>query len=239
MNYYFLAFIPFILIGYQLAVTNILVPYFKKIKIVNELKTRSNWKLIEKKENILRTLYKGTHSKFLSKLYRFFHFIRSKEFIYGEIHFLSFYSILEKAKLADGEVFYDLGSGAGKAVLTAGLFFNVSTACGIELLPPLYHQANSIHNKVKKYLIHKDSIQFIKANFLNYDFYDADVVYVAATCLNDATWEELIEKMNQLKVGARIIVATRTISNKQFDLFYDGIELMSWGLCPVKIYIRI
>lgn len=236
MIYYFILAIPFILIGAQLVLTNIIVPHFKKKRLVNHLKSRSNWALIEKNEIILKNIYQGTHPKIISKSYRFLHFIRNKEFIYGEINYLSFYTLLEKAQLLEGDCFYDLGSGAGKAVLTAGLFFNLSKSCGIELLPPLHNQANNTLKKAKDWLKQKSSIQFINANFLNYDFFDADVLYVAATCLSDTTWEKLIEKMTQLKPGCRIIVATRTIQHKKFDILYRGIELMSWGLCPVTIY---
>ena len=86
-----------------------------------------------------------------------------------------------------------------------------------------------MHNQI-------ENIQFINDSFLDYDFGDADIIYVAATCLNDDTWNLLISKMASLKPSTRIIVATRMIHHEQFECLYQGIELMSWGLCPVKIY---
>ena len=42
--------------------------------------------------------------------------------------------------------------------------------------------------------------------------------------------------MAHLNPGTRIIVATKSIQHVRFEMIYQGIELMSWGLCPVKIY---
>ncbi len=177
---------------------------------------------------------------------RLLHLIQDKDFIYGEIDFLSFYTILERTAPSIQDVFYDLGSGSGKAVLSTMLFFNVNKSIGIELLPPLYEQSNTQlekttqrfqqHDLEKEYLPQMGRVQFINDSFLHYDFGDADIIYVAATCLTDATWNELISKMTRLKPGSRIIVTTRTIHHDQFESIYQGIELMSWGLCPVRIY---
>ena len=40
-----------------------------------------------------------------------------------------------------GEVFYDLGSGTGKAVLTAAALHPLAAACGIEIQPRLHEAA--------------------------------------------------------------------------------------------------
>jgi SAM-dependent methyltransferase len=246
MFYYFIISIPFLLVIFRLILTNILVPYFKKKEQEKQLSQRSDWSNIENKIRILEGLYKKVHAKSSSIRYRLLHWIQDKEFIYGEINFLSFYTILERTSPSPEDVFYDLGSGSGKAVLSAILFFNVKKSIGIELLPPLYEKSNAQlekatqrfqhHDIEKEYLPQMGRIQFINASFLHYDFSDADIIYVAATCLTDATWNELISKMACLKPGSRIIVTTRMIHHEQFESIYQGIELMSWGLCPVRIY---
>ena len=156
---------------------------------------------------------------------------------------------LNFAELKRGETLVDLGSGAGKAVFTAALYFDFSKSCGIELLPAFYKKANKQLNKAKiliqhnKKLIEEYSrkisiIHFINGNFLHTDFFDANIIYISATCLNEDTWGKLIGKLAQLKPGARIIVATKVINDVQFELIHKGTELMDWGLCPVSIYKR-
>ncbi|KTD77911.1 hypothetical protein Lwor_1793 [Legionella worsleiensis] len=244
--FYFIITIPFLLVISKLLLTNILVPHFKKKEQKKQLIQRADWSNIEKKTLILEELYKKVHAKSSSIRYRLLHLIQNKEFIYGEIDFLSFYTILERTSPSTKDVFYDLGSGSGKAVLSAILFFNVNKSIGIELLPPLYEQSNTQlekaiqqflkHDDEKEYLLQMEHVQFFNDSFLHYDFGDADIIYVAATCLSDPTWNELISKMAGLKPGSRIIVTTRMIHHDQFESIYQGVELMSWGLCPVRIY---
>ena len=244
MLYYFIITTPVLLVILRLLLTNMLIPHFKRVNKRTQLSQRAGWSNIEYKILALDSLYKNLHSKSSSRWYRLQHLIQNKEFIYGEIDFLSFYTILERASPCEQDIFYDLGSGSGKAVLSAMLFFNVHQSIGIELLPPLYKQSNIQFEKAirqfqknnNEYLSQMQRIQFINDSFLHFDFSNADIIYVAATCLADATWNELVSKMALLKPGSRIIVATRTIVHKHFELIYEGIELMSWGLCPVRIY---
>jgi SAM-dependent methyltransferase len=228
--------------------TNFVIPYYKKRALYIQVKNELNWPRIEKIEHFLTNLFRGASGKFTSKIYRYKHFIQDKEFVYGEIDFLSFYCILKKTEPKNAELFYDLGSGTGKAVFCAALFFNLSKSKGIELLQPLHDKADFFLKKAKNYYnehLNDDEHMFLKQintiellhdNFLEYDFLDADIIYVAATCLNNVTWENLITKMAKLKPGSRIIVATKSIKHERFQIIYQSVELMSWGLCPIKIY---
>lgn len=240
MDYYLILSLPFLLILSRILLTNFIVPHFKRKKLYHSFKQRSDWPHIEKNILILTDLFKDVHAKTISIAYRFMHFYKDKELIYGEIEFLSFFGILEKTEPSSEEIFYDLGSGSGKAVFTAEIFFHFSECYGIELLTPLYSKANEILEKASK--LHKynpqqlSKIKFINDSFLNYDFSDANIIYIAATCLNDSTWALIVKKMAYLQSGSRVIVATKSIQDKNFELIYQGIELMSWGLCPVKIY---
>jgi tRNA G46 methylase TrmB len=207
------------------------------------MEKRSDWKSIEKKAALLTKLFKRNTAELRSVLFRRIHHVTNHDFIYGEIDFLSFHNILEKANPKPNEVFYDLGSGAGKAVFAAALYFNFSKCYGIELLSPLYNKALNTLSKAELQLKNTpselskiSSIHFIQDSFLEYDFHNANVIYIAATCFSETTWESLINKMATLPSGTRIIVATKNIQHERFDLIYQGVEIMSWGLCTVSIY---
>lgn len=248
MTYYLIISLPFLIFFTRLLLTNFIVPYGKKRTLYLQMQTRLDWSMLESIEATLKTLFKGDHAKITSIIYRNVRRITDKEFIYGEIDVLSFHNILEKADPLPGDIFYDLGSGTGKAVFTAALFFDFSKSCGIELLPPLYEKANHQLKKAthffqnsqatyaKEHLAKMSTIQFINGSFLTCDCSDANILYIAATCLKDQTWESLIQKMATLSPGTRIIVATKSIHHERFEMMYQGIELMSWGLCPVTIY---
>ena len=70
-----------------------------------------------------------------------------KNLIYGEVEFRSFYRILRKINPAPDMVFYDLGSGTGKAVFAARLAFDFSRCIGIEILSSLHAQAVQVGGK--------------------------------------------------------------------------------------------
>ena len=65
-----------------------------------------------------------------------------QEFAYGEIAPVYFIPVINYAQPKPGEVFYDLGCGAGKPLLTASIAFPELKVCrGIELLEGLTKMA--------------------------------------------------------------------------------------------------
>lgn len=225
-------------------------PYFATININQRLKKHPEWKKIKKTEKFLISLYRRTNSYRVSLQERKRLAYQETDYIYGEIEFLTFFTILEKVKPQPGEIFYDLGCGSGKAVFTAALFFDLSKARGIESLPKLYEIANNQLKKSKiliqsydkdfqQFISNKIShIQFFNENFLNFNFTDADIVFVNATCMSYFTWSLILEKLLLLKPGSRVIVNTKKIKHEKFDLLNQSMELMSWGINSVNIYIK-
>lgn len=203
---------------------------------------------IEKTVHFLHSLYKKINSAAISRQERKRYALMDDAYVYGEIDFLSFIFILEKAKPRSGEIFYDLGSGAGKAVFTAALSYDFYKVYGIERLPGLYKLAQiqvnkaitlANLNKIKNHMQRIKAIQFINGDFIEQNIVKADIVFINATCLSYHIWEALVEKLMQLKQGSRVIVTTKKIQNKQFTLLYHGLELMSWGINSVSIYLKV
>jgi Histone methylation protein DOT1 len=75
---------------------------------------------------------------------------RQQSLIYGEVEFKSFYRVLRKINPQPGLVFYDLGSGTGKAVFLARLTQDFSKCIGIEVLHSLHNQARKIVDRYNK-----------------------------------------------------------------------------------------
>lgn len=163
------------------------------------------------------------------------------DFVYGEIEFLSFFSILLKVTPQPHDIFYDLGCGAGKAVLTAAFCFNLNKACGVELLPELYALANTQKDKAKQLTTDKkrlDRIHFYNDNFLEHNFSEATILFINATCISKPIWELLLKKIMLLKAGSRIILTSKEIQHDKFQLISSSKELMSWGMNLVTIYLK-
>ena len=106
--------------------------------------------------------------------------------------------MLEFAKVQEGDVVYDLGSGDGRIIIMAAKEFG-ATSVGIE--------ADPIRQRWSKLMIRrhnlKDKVRALRGNFFNFDIGEASVVtlYLGVSSNN-----KLREKMLQeLKPGTRIV----------------------------------
>ena len=167
-----------------------------------------------------------------------------RAFTYGEVAPESFYEILLNVTPQKGEVFYDLGSGTGKAVILASLFFEFSKCIGIETLEGLYEASKEILIRFN----HESSLilgannkvtDFILSDFLEYDFSDGDIFFVHSTCFQDELMDQLSKKLECLKKGARVITVTKTITSSAFQEIQHKDTNMSWGKATVYYYKRI
>ncbi|MDR3478426.1 MAG: hypothetical protein P4M14_10390 [Gammaproteobacteria bacterium] len=169
--------------------------------------------------------------------------LNDTSYTYGEVTQYGLSAMLAVLKPTGSEVFYDLGSGTGKAVFCAALAYDWKKCVGIEYLPGLFHVSQALlknflaMDEVQQFYSHKNfPIEFIGDDFLNVDFSDADIIFVNATTLNAVLWGQLELKFNLLKPGSRIIVGTRKLDESHFEKIHQALYPMSWGECTVFIY---
>lgn len=250
INIYIIFFVAIILVFSPWLWRYKMRPYYAKSAYLKLLQNHSQQETIKKTLHFLESIYKKINAEAISRRDRRRQSLMDDAYVYGEIDFLSFILILEKTKPQSGEIFYDLGSGAGKAVFAAALSYDFSKVYGIERLPGLYKLAQIQINKavtlahltpswIKNYLLKIKTIHFINGDFLQQDIADGDIIFINATCLNYYTWEKVVHKLTALKQGSRVIVTTKKISNEQFSLLYHDFELMSWGMNSVNIYLKV
>lgn len=161
--------------------------------------------------------------------------------IYGEVEFDSFYRVLRKISPPPGGVFYDLGSGTGKAVMVARLTQDFERCEGIEILKSLHEQGAKIVDRYNKYFKNKlclgqkqeakvtevDSqftfffhfifltfTYFSQGSLLEFDWSDGDVVFANSTCFDDDLMRQLGEQAERLKPGSIVVTFTKGINNK-------------------------
>ncbi len=201
--------------------------------------------------SLLNKIYDHVNAELVSKNDRVKLNMDEDNFIYGEIVPASFVRILERASPQPGEVFYDLGSGSGKALLTAALHYDFSEVIGIELLPGLCQLANNLVFQANEalasshqayadiYLRRLSSIKIVADNFHHQDISSADIVFINATCFSYGTWEKMIDSLESIKNGSRVIVTSKKIKRDQFLLLDEGLDLMGWGMNSVNIYKKV
>lgn len=163
------------------------------------------------------------------------------EFTYGEIEFLPFVALLSLVKTDNTTVFYDLGSGVGKAVLACAMVYPVRKSIGIELFHPLHLSACEQVDKLKvmnDYQMIAEKIELIEGNFLEADLTDATLIFINATALIGQTWENLCSRLNNLPQIETIITTSKPLLNTGFWHIEHTKIQMSWGVVLAYIHTK-
>ncbi len=212
---------------------------FNTRKIANKI-IISRWMSnlsINTHQSIFNKLFENVNGFVLSKIARQPN--DAPEYTYGEISFVSFIALLSQTNINKSTVFYDLGSGAGKAVLACSMVFNVKKSTGVELFTNLYECSQNQVIKLKTYPEYKNNqINFINDNFLNVEFTDATLIFINATGFIGETWDKLNDKLEHLQNHLTIISISKKIIAKNFKLLKTTYIEMSWGVAVAYIYAQ-
>jgi hypothetical protein len=202
----------------------------------------SRWqKSLNLKEHakVFHQLYQDANGFVLSQHARQKH--DSPEYTYGEIEFLSFIALLSLTKLDESTVFYDLGSGIGKAVLACSMVFPVHQCVGIELFPELHFEACKRLGQLsalENYKGKTKKIKFILADFLEANLNDATFIFINSTSFFGPIWEKLCIKLEQLPHLNTVITTSKTLSCTNFSMVMRTKVEMSWGVVFAYIHTK-
>ena len=116
--------------------------------------------------------------------------------------------ILDFADVQPGEKIYDLGSGDGRVLIQAARHYGAK-GVGLEIDPVKVWVAR----KLARWAGVSDRVQIERKNFLDFDFRDADVIYVYLT---HQALDKLIPKiLPYLKPSTRIVSYRFCLGNRQ------------------------
>ena len=192
---------------------------------------------IKKHAKVFNEIFKDTNGFQISKQAR--RHEDAPEYTYGEIEFATFIALLSQTNINQDTVFYDLGSGTGKAVLACGMVFPVKKACGIELFTNLYTTSLQQREKLcafEEYQNRIGHIKFINADFINVDFSDANLIFINATAFIGDIWEKLNVKLADLPNTVTILSASKKLVTEKFSLLKTTRVQMSWGVVFIYVY---
>ena len=161
------------------------------------------------------------------------------EFTYGEVEFAHMIPLLELCQIKAGEVFWDLGCGAGKCLLTVALLYPELKSCsGIEFLPQLHELCQSTLAGVTATVKHAP-IKVILADMLAVDWSNADIIFTSSICFPEELINGIFEKAQQLKVGTRIMTLKSFPVNDFFDVKFSVRVKMTWGKTGLYILEKV
>lgn len=192
---------------------------------------------LDKHSITYQTLYHDVDGFALSRLAR--EHQDAMEYVYGEINFESFIALLSLCKPNASTIFYDLGSGIGKAVVACALVFDVKKSCGIEIFANLHECAVSRQKQLSALSDYHDKaerIEFISGNFLEQTINDASLVFINATAFFGDLWYHLSAHLEQLQPGSVVISTSKALVSSKFLVTKITVVQMSWG--PVQTFIQ-
>lgn len=140
---------------------------------------------------------------------------------YGTTPWTTAADLLRRLDAKPGERFLELGCGEGRLAFFARIWAGL-TVDAYELLPTFVREAERLRRRLDL-----DRITFHQANLLDADPAVADIVFLAGTCLDDATIDRLQARLRWLKPGARLI-------SLSFPLDVPGLEVIAEVPIPVS-----
>jgi hypothetical protein len=158
---------------------------------------------------------------------------------YGEITPQAVDALIKIFNLGPDDVFYDLGSGVGKAVIQVGLTAAVKKAVGVELSSTRHERALTALKQLEDLQSSGriENITFIHGNFLSQDLHDATHILLCSTCFPDELMEKLSIKLAELKPGVKIATLRLLPPHPKFAKISTHMLPMSWiELSEVHIY---
>ena len=136
---------------------------------------------------------------------------------FGEVRVESFLTALAWLNPQPGESFVDLGSGTGKAVLTAAAAHSLAAADGVELLRPL-HDAGMVALERCRSSLRAASVNLSCGDALDFPWSTYDLVFVTLTCFTDEMVERVRLAAPKLRKGARLLVTSRPLEHAALRL---------------------
>lgn len=162
---------------------------------------------------------------------------------YGEILYESINKLLAEVEFSDQDIFFDLGSGLGKAVVQVFLKSAAKEVCGIEIIPELHQTSLAIEKKIQQALPHfytgGRKLTFLLGSFLDIPLTTASVVLIGSPCFSQALLAKL-GKIIDSTTSIHTILTLRPISTLTRLSFTKVIRIeCSWDSALCYVYKKL
>ncbi|HEX4045165.1 MAG TPA: hypothetical protein VHZ76_05815 [Gammaproteobacteria bacterium] len=166
---------------------------------------------------------------------------KNKAEIYGEILYQSIDTLLSQISLSTQDIFFDLGSGLGKAAIQVFLNSDVKEVCGIEIIPELHQQSLIATEKVQQDLSDfypNRQLTFLLGSFLEIPFTNASVVLIGSPCFSQKILYPLGKIIDSI-ASIHTVLTLRPICTLERLSFIKAVRVeCSWDTALCYIYKR-
>lgn len=158
---------------------------------------------------------------------------------YGEILPGSLDELFKELKPTYNDVFADLGSGVGRAVIYTYLTTPVKKSIGIELAKTRATIARQAMEKLKKMgkIDSARPLVFEEKDFLDTDLSDVTIAFINSVCYTDELLKKVLDKLAKNPKGLRMISSKKLPADDRFELKKEIVLPMSWNISGSPVYI--
>ena len=173
-------------------------------------------------------------------------FAISKEFLrqrgqknlheYGETPLTVLDEIVQRYGITEKDTVYELGCGRGRSCFWLHSFIKCRVV-GIDYLPEFIEKAQSIQSKFQL-----QQVEFRCENMFKADLRDATAIYLYGTTLSDESIFRLLENLQKLKPGTKVISVTFPLTEFSVGLFelVDSFPVRyPWGVTDVFLQKKL
>lgn len=143
---------------------------------------------------------------------------------YGETTWFGIRAALKAVQATPEDVFYDLGCGTGRNVFYARIAGGMQ-AVGVDLLTSFVKYGQQTASACQL-----DGVAFKQQDIFKTPLQAASIVYVTANCYDAETMPRLVERLNDLPAGARVISTHRPIPSPRLQVLGSQRLPFSWGV---------
>lgn len=126
--------------------------------------------------------------------------------IFDRIHPITSYPVARR-------VFYDLGSGIGKIVITMASLVPSLFSKGVELVNERHNMAKTAYQQIKQSSV-RDRVEFIHGSFLERSLSDAAWLYISNLCFSSEINHQLSEKLGRELQEHALIVCSNPLEHR-------------------------
>ena len=171
----------------------------------------------------------------------------SRALVYGEVEFWPFAHLVRHGlAVRDGDVFTDLGSGSGRAVLAAALLHpGLAVARGVELLPRLHAAAQGRADEMRRELEGlargpsagaAAPVELVCGDVMEWPWWrDTTAAFAACTGFSDDMMARVAQLAERMPAGARVVTYSRPLPSTAFRVTLCRKYRVSWGNVTVFV----